>query len=98
MSAHRSGTFRVAMFGLGITAIFLSYQLLTDSQSPITRNSTLMLTFVVLCPPSVLSLAFGTIEIGSHSFCLLWAVIAALNAALYGGIRVLIARVAQRSD
>src|SRR5215467_7381605 len=98
MSAHRSGSFRVAMFGLGITAIFLSYQLLTDSQSPITRNSTLMLVFVVLCPPSVLSLAFGTIEIGSHSFYLLWAVIAALNAALYASVRALIARVAQRSD
>ena len=98
MNTHRSGSFRVAMFGLGITAIFLSYQLRTDSPSPITRNSTLMLVFVVLCPPSVLSLAFGTIEIGSHSFYLLWALIAALNAALYASVRMLIARVAQRSD
>ena len=87
------------MFGLGITAAFLSYQLLTaGSQSPISRNSTLMLAFVVLCPPSVLSLAFGAIEIGSHSFFLLWAVIAALNAALYASIRALIARIANRSD
>jgi len=86
------------MFGLGITAVFLSYQLLTDSQSPIPRNSTLMLVFVVLCPPSVLSLAFGTIEIGSHGFYLLWALIAGMNAALYGTVRTLIARLAHRSD
>ena len=98
MSARRSGSFRVAMFGLGITAVFLSYQLLTDSQSPVPRNSDLMLVFVVLCPPSVLSLAFRTTEIGSHSFYLLWALIAVLNAALYASIRALIARVAHRSD
>lgn len=91
MTASGRGIFRSAVMGLAITAVFVSYQLLTDSQSPIARNSSLMLTFVVVCPPSILSVA-RQVEVGSQNFYTLWAVIGLLNAALYAGVRALIAR------
>jgi hypothetical protein len=82
---------RSAMLGLAITAAFVSYQLITDTQSSILgRNPALMLMFVVLCPPSVLSLAFDP-EVGGSDFYYLWAGIGLLNAALYAGVRAFIA-------
>ena len=85
------------MFGFAITAIFVSYQLLTDSQSPIQRDSALMVVFIVLCPPSLLSIAFDP-EIGTNNFYFLWTVIALLNAGLYATIRALVARRLQHPD
>jgi len=85
------------MFGFAITAIFVSYQLLTDSQSPIQRDSAFMLIFVVLCPPSLLSMAFDP-EVGTNGFYALWTVIALMNAGLYATIRVLVSRRLQRPD
>jgi len=95
MSMHGRGGISSAMFGLAITAVFVSYQLLTDVA--ISRSSTLMVLFVVLCPPSLLSVAMDT-ELGTNNFYFLWAVIALLNAGLYATIRVLISRRLQRRD
>jgi hypothetical protein len=89
--------FSAAMFGFAVTATFVSYQLLTDPQSPIQRDSAFMILFVVLCPPSLLSMIFEP-EIGSNSFYLLWTVVALLNAGLYATIRTLLFRRLQRPD
>lgn len=89
------GPFSTAMFGFAITAIFVSYQMLTDSQSAIHRNAAYMLMFIVLCPPSLLSLAIHT-ELGSNSFYFLWIVIGILNAAMYAAIRLVVSRRLQR--
>jgi hypothetical protein len=97
MSGHGGRHFSTAMFGVAITAVFVSYQLLTDSQSPIPRDSVFMILLVVLCPPSLLSTAFEP-EVGSNSFYLLWTVIAVMNAALYATIRALLSRRLQRPD
>jgi hypothetical protein len=86
-----------AMFGFAITATFVSYQLLTDSQSPIQRDSALMVVFVVLCPPSLLSVAFDP-EVGTNSFYFLWTVIAFLNAGLYATVRAFVGRRLQRPE
>lgn len=83
------------MFGLAITAVFVSYQLLTDMQSPISRNSALMGVLILLCPPSLLSIAFDT-EVGTSSFYTLWTVIALLNAGVYATVRVLLTKRLQR--
>jgi len=83
------------MFGFAITAIFLSYQMLTDSQSALHRDSTFMLLFIGLCPPSLLSLAIDT-EIGTNHFYILWTVIGLMNAGLYAAIRILVSRRFQR--
>jgi hypothetical protein len=85
------------MFGFAITAVFVSYQLLTDAQAPIPRNSTLMIVLVILCPPSLLSLVTD-LDVGTNSFYLLWTVIALMNAGLYATARALLARRLQRPD
>lgn len=91
MRTPSRSAFSFAMFGFAITAIFVSYQLLTDLQSSIPRNSTLMIVLVILCPPSVLSMATNA-EVGTNGFYLLWTVIGLLNASLYAVIRTLISR------
>jgi len=88
-------SFTTAMFGFAITAVFVSYQLLTDSQSPIQRDSAYMLGFVILCPPSLLSLAFDP-EVGTNHFYAIWTVVGLMNAGLYATIRVLLRRLERR--
>lgn len=97
MTTPRRRPLGSAMFGFAITAIFVSYQLLTDSQSPISRNSALMIVLVMLCPPSLLSIATDT-EVGSNSYYLLWTAIALMNAGLYATVRALLIRRLQRPD
>ena len=89
--------FRAARFGFAIAAAFACYQLLTDSQSPISRNSLLMMVFIVLCPPSLLSVAFDP-ELGAKNFYAIWTVIGMMNAALYATIRVFVSKRLQRPD
>lgn len=86
------------MFGFAITASFVSYQLLTDSQSALHRDSAFMLLFIALCPPSLLSIAAIGAEVGTNSFYFLWTVIALLNAGLYAGIRILISHWLQHRE
>jgi len=91
MSAPGRRYIRSAVVGLVVTAAFVRYQLLTDPQSPITRNPVLMVMFVVLCPPSLLSLAFDP-EVGTGNYYFLWTLIALMNAAMYATVRVLRSR------
>jgi hypothetical protein len=97
MNAIGRRHFTAAMFGFAITATFVSYQRLTDSQSPIPRDSALMAIFVVLCPPSLLSVAFDA-EVGTNYYYFLWTVIALLNAGLYATVRAFVRRRLQRPD
>ena len=85
------------MLGFAITAVFVSYQLLTDLQSTIPRNSVLMVVLVILCPPSLISILTET-EVGTNGFYLLWTVIALLNATLYATVRAVLTRRLQRPD
>jgi hypothetical protein len=85
------------MLGFAITAVFVSYQLLTDIQSSNSRSSTLMLAFVVLCPASLLSVALDP-DVGTSRFYLLWTVIALLNAGLFATVRARLTRRLQRPD
>lgn len=89
--------FTAAMYGFAVTALFVSYQLLTDSQSPLQRDSRFMLAFIVLCPPSLLSIAVDP-EVGTHGYYALWTLIAFMNAGLYATIRSLLRRRLQRPD
>lgn len=98
MNARSDISFRSAMLGFAITAAFVSYQLITDSQSAIGRNSSFMVLFVILCPPSLLSLPFIDAEVGSSGFYILWGVIGLLNAALYASVRSFITRRFKKAD
>lgn len=86
-----------AMFGFAITAVFVSYQLLTDMESPISRNSSLMIVLVILCPPSLLSVAVDP-EVGTNGYYALWTLIALMNAGLYATVRTLISRRMKKAD
>jgi hypothetical protein len=98
MSARSGVSLRSGVLGFAITAAFVSYQLVTDPQSPISRNSGLMLLFVILCPPSLLALPFIDVEAGSNGFYILWAVIGLLNGALYASLRAFISRHLKKAD
>jgi hypothetical protein len=98
MPSRAGVSFRSAMLGFAITAAFVSYQLVTDPESPISRNSAVMRLFVILCPPSLLSLPFLDAEAGSSGFYLVWAVIGLLNAALYASVRALISGRFKKAD
>jgi hypothetical protein len=97
MSDSGRRSFGAAMFGFAITASFVSYQLLTDAQSVLHRDTSFMLLFIALCPPSLLSMAIDA-EVGTNGFYFLWTVIALMNAGLYAGIRILIAHWLQRRE
>ena len=97
MSASGHSIFRSAVLGFSITAAFVSYQVLTDSQSLVVRSSSIMLAFLVLCPPSILSITRQT-EFGTDTYYILWIVIGLLNAALYAGVRVMLRKRLQRPD
>jgi hypothetical protein len=97
MSVSGHSIFRSAVLGFSITAAFVSYQLLTDSQSMLARSSSIMVGFLVLCPPSILSITRQA-EIGTDSYYILWIVIGLLNAALYAGVRVMLRKRQQRPD
>ena len=56
-----------------------------------------MVVFVVLCPPSLLSVAVDP-EIGTKDFYAIWTVIGLLNAALYATIRMFLSKRLQRPD
>ncbi len=96
MTASGRGIFRSAVLGFSITAAFVSYQILTDTQSAVPRNAALMVSFLVLCPPSIFSIAVREPEVGTNGFYILWVSVGLLNAALYASVRALVSRRLQR--
>ncbi|HEV2398980.1 MAG TPA: hypothetical protein VGS27_18690 [Candidatus Sulfotelmatobacter sp.] len=97
MTAPGRGIFRSAVLGFAVTAVFVSYQLVTGSGSPLTRSSVLMISFVCVCPPSILSIAFDP-DIGTNNFYALWTCIGVLNGALYALVRMLLGRRLRRPN
>jgi len=80
----RKHTLGFAAIGLLVTALFVLYQVVTDSPAP-SGPTVVDVAFIVLCPTSLLSLPislgfFDAVEIGS------WAFIGLLNSVLYAVI------------
>jgi len=71
---------------------------LTDASPPPPVNVPLWTTFMVLCPPALLSVALIDIEPRSIAFVLLWLVIGLSNSALYAAIGAGISRMFRKSD
>ena len=90
MAGNFHNNFRFAMLGLSITALFVVYQMLTEPG--VSRDHVVMIGFVILCPPSLLSVPFVDIEVGTRAFYIMWTLIGILNAALYATIAALITR------
>lgn len=91
MSTATRGSFRSALVGVFVTAIFVRYQLITGIQSLLPRDSAIMVFFLLACPPSLLSITTDT-EVGTNGFYFLWAMIAVLNGGLYATVRTLVNR------
>ena len=89
MPGNFYNNFRFASLGFSITALFVVYQLLTEPA--VSRDHRVMIGFVVLCPPSLLSVPIDP-ELGTKAFYLTWALIGLLNALLYGFILALARR------
>ncbi len=83
MSKDWRAILRFAVVGLVVTAGSVAYQVLRDSSPPPPPNIPLLLTFMVLCPPSFLTIPLMDVEIGSEGFYPLWSVVALMNAVLY---------------
>ncbi len=96
MAGNLHRHFRFAMIGLSVTALFVMYQLLTDPGS--SRDHRIMIAFLFLCPPSLLSVAVIDAEVGTSAFYFLWTIIGFLNAALYGTVSALIRRRKKSAD
>jgi len=90
MQGNFHNNFRFAMLGLSVTALFVGYQLLTEPG--VSRDHVVMIGFLILCPPAILSTLVMNAEIGSRAFYFVWTSIALLNAVLYGTISAMIGR------
>ena len=82
MSKDRSTIFRFAAVGLGINVVWIVYQMLANP-SPWSRlNDFISVTFMILCPPVLLTFPLMDVEIGDGGSYAIWTVVALLNAAL----------------
>ena len=82
----------LAALGLAVTVVIAAYLALTlSAASPVPPLSDrLFATFVILCPPSLLSIPIIDAEPGTGAFYFLWSVIGLINAVLYGGVAAVV--------
>ena len=90
-------TIVLAILGFSIAAVILAYAELTDSSPPPPVNVPLWTTFVILCPPALLSVPLIDIEPDSIAFVFLWLVIGLLNSAIYAAIGAGVSRIFRKS-
>ena len=89
------GWLRVSLACLGflITVIFWAYSAFSHYPHVMNvKTAALVITLVVLCPPSLLSLPFWETEPDTMPGIIIWAVIGLINAFLYGSIGALLAK------
>ena len=80
---RRRFTLFLAVIGFAIAAFIWAYSEVTASSTP-PFNMGLSATFIVLCPPSLLTVPLIDVEPGSIGFAITWLVVGILNSALYG--------------
>jgi hypothetical protein len=68
---RRRLTIALAVMGLVMAAVIWAYSELIDSSHPKPFNSTLWTAFMILCPPSVLSIPLIDVEPGSSDFAIM---------------------------
>ena len=83
VSNDRRTILRFAAVGFGITVVFVGFQMLMEPSPWSPLNNILSATFMILCPPVLLTFPLLDVEIGTGGFYVLWMVVALLNAGLY---------------
>lgn len=94
--ARRRLTIALAVMGFVMAAAIWAYSELTDSSPPKPFNSTLWTAFMILCPPSVLSIPIIDVEPGSSDFAIMWSVIGLANSGFYGLVGMVFGRLRWR--
>jgi hypothetical protein len=99
MQQPRKPTIVLAIVGFSIAVIIFGYAELPDSSAPTPPpvNVPLWTAFMILCPPSLLSVPLMEVAPGSIDFVLLWLIIGLLNSALYAAIGAGISKLFRKS-
>jgi hypothetical protein len=86
-------------FGLLVALAIAAYLAMTESypHPPHVLSTPLLALFLVLCPPSLLSVLFIDAEIGTSGFYFVWFFVALLNASLYAWVGATVYRHLRRS-
>jgi FtsH-binding integral membrane protein len=89
----------LAGFGLLVTVVVGAHLVLTNSypNSPHELSTPLLVTILILCPPSLLSALIIDTETGTSAFYFVWFFIALFNAGLYAAVAAAVARCRRRS-
>jgi hypothetical protein len=88
--------FRFAAVGFGIAALFVFLQVLMDQLPPGNSLSFWVTgTFMILCPPSWLTIPLIDVETGTSDFYSMWVFLGLLNAGLYAVIGLVYVRMRQ---
>jgi FtsH-binding integral membrane protein len=87
-------TVGLAGFGLLVAVVVAVFLLSTDSypNPPHELSTPVLVTILVLCPPSMLSALVIDAETGTSAFYFVWFFIALLNAVLYAAVGAAVAR------
>jgi hypothetical protein len=94
---RRSLTVVLAVVGFAMAAVIWGYSELTASSTP-PFNLPLWGAFILLCPPSLLTIPLIDVEPGSIDFTITWLMIGLLNSTLYGAIGIMIGRFRWKPD
>jgi hypothetical protein len=78
--------FGFAALGFAVTTFIVAYQVLTNSYPPPDLSMPVFVAFIILCPPSLLTVAFIDAEVGTGGFYLIWFFVGLINSAFYAAI------------
>lgn len=84
--------------GLGSLGLALAVLLWAYSEIFKSAGSLDGLLFLILCPPSLLSIPLIDVEVGTSDYRIMWTVFALINSALYAGIGSAIGRLRWKPD
>ena len=99
MSRRRQFIIGLAVFGLAITAfIYASATFIPDSEPPSRTEIFLGVLSIILCPPSLLSVALFDIDAYTIPGAILWLIIGLINSGLYAAVGVVISIFRLKTD
>jgi hypothetical protein len=90
--------FGFVVLGFAVTTFVVAYQVLTNSYPPSDLSMPVFVAFIILCPPSLLTVPFIDAEVGTGGFYFIWFFVGLINAALYAVVGAQILFLLKKSD